>query len=107
MALSDASREIIARTQFFQELRITPLMIPVVLSDNQSALDIAENPKNYQRAKHIDIRYHFIRHALRNNQLSIDYIPSTHQPADVLTKALGPQIHHQLVSLMGLKNKDV
>ena len=107
MALSDASREIIAQTQFFQELHITLLMIPVVLSDNQSALHIAENPTNYQRAKHIDIRYHFIRHALRNNQLSIDYIPSTHQPADVLTKALGPQIRHQLVSLMGLKNKGV
>jgi len=67
-------------------------MIPVILSDNQSALDIAENPKNYQRAKHIDIRYHFIRHALRNNQLSIDYIPSTHQPADVLTKANTPPV---------------
>src|SRR5437762_13068774 len=63
MALSDASREALARKQFSQELRVPSSSTPItILSDNQSALKIAENPANYRRAKHIDIRYHAIRH---------------------------------------------
>jgi hypothetical protein len=80
IALSDASREAIARNQQFQELKIPSSSAPVtVLSDNQSALDIAENPANYRKAKHIDIRYHAIRHYLRAGKINVDYIPSEAQ----------------------------
>ena len=58
----------------------------MILSDNQGALNIVEDPTNYQRAKHIDIRCHFVQHALQYSQISIDYIPSSENPADVLTK---------------------
>jgi len=101
MALSDASREAIARMQQLSELRcdIPP---PTLLSDNQGALDIAENPTNFQRAKHIDIRFHFIRHALLNDSISIHYIPTSDNPADALTKALPPLKHQRCVQQMGL-----
>src|SRR5438552_11746132 len=60
VALSDASREALARKQFSQELKVRSSSSPItILSDNQSALEIAENPANYCKAKHIDIRYHF------------------------------------------------
>ena len=101
MALSDAAREAIARTQLFQEL-LLKLPPPLILSDNQGALDISEDPTNYQRAKHIDIRYHFIRHALHSDQISIDYIPSTENPADILTKALEPVKHQRCIELMNI-----
>ena len=52
MALSDASREALARKQFSQELRVPSSSTPItILSDNQSALEIAENPANYRKAK--------------------------------------------------------
>jgi hypothetical protein len=103
MALSDASREAIARTNLYDELNLALTQPPLLLSDNQGALTIAENPTNYQRAKHIDLRYHFIRHVLENNQISIDYIPTEKQPADLLTKALGPLKHQRCLDLMGLR----
>jgi hypothetical protein len=65
MALSDTSREAIARFHLLEEHQLKP-HTPLIASDNQGALTIAENPTNYQRAKHIDLRYHFIRHALEN-----------------------------------------
>jgi hypothetical protein len=101
MALSDASKEALARMQQLSELRclIPP---PTLLSDNQGALDIAENPTKFQRAKHIDIRFHFIRHTLLNNNITINYIPSSDNPADVLTKALEPVKHQRCVEQMGL-----
>ena len=105
MSLLDASREAIARKQFFQELKVQSSSTPVaILSDNQSALEITENPANYRWAKHIDISYHAIRHYLRNGQIMIDYIPTNAQAADILMKALGPLKHQRCMELMGLRN---
>jgi hypothetical protein len=103
MALSDASREAIARFHLLEELQLK-VRTPLLASDNQGALTIAENPTNYQRAKHIDLRYHFIRHALERGQVHIEYVPTSHQAADILTKALGPQKHQHAVGMVGLFN---
>jgi hypothetical protein len=53
IAISDASREAIARSQLYGELllKVPP---PLIFSDNQGALDISEDPTKHQRAKHID-----------------------------------------------------
>src|SRR5438046_10585547 len=105
MALSDASREALARKQFGQALHVpSSSSLVTILSDNQSALEIAENPANYRRAKRIDIRYHAIRHYLRNDLITVDYIPSNAQAADILTKALGRLKQHECVELLGLWN---
>ena len=117
MSLSDASREAITRTYLFKELnllQLTPQNIglkllsapPILFCDNQGALTIAENPTNYQRSKHIDLRYHYIRHVLERGQVSIDYVSTDKPPADILTKALGPLKHQRCVDLMGLQYVD-
>jgi len=33
----------------------------VIRVDNKSAIELAKNPVNHERSKHIDVRYHFIR----------------------------------------------
>src|SRR5436190_20983296 len=105
MALSDASREALARKQFGQELRVRSSSSPImILSDNQSALDIVENPANYRKAKHIDIHYHAICHYLRNDLITVDYVPTNAQAADICTKTLGPLKHYQCTKLLGLRN---
>ncbi|TMC17118.1 MAG: hypothetical protein E6J34_19075 [Chloroflexi bacterium] len=105
MALSDAAREALARKQFFHELRLPSGEKPVtLLSDSQSALDISENPAKYRQAKHIDIRYHAIRHYIHDGKIEVDYIPSESQPADLFTKALGPTKHQQFCHTIGLRN---
>src|SRR5436305_11584855 len=78
------------------------LSTPILFSDNQGALTIAQNPTNYQRAKHIDIRYHFIRQAVQNNKIRIEFVPSNQQLADILTKSLGPLQHHRCGHLLRL-----
>ena len=108
MAISDASREAIARTQFYTDLDIFPSSPPLILSDSQSALALTGDTTSYQRAKHIDIRYHIIHDVIAKEQITVDYIPTADQPADqpadVLTKALGPQLHQRCVERMGLRS---
>jgi hypothetical protein len=58
-------------------------------SDNQSAIALAKNPVSRGHAKHIDIRHHFVRKAIQNKVIWVQYISITEMIADSLTKALG------------------
>ena len=71
-------------------------------TDNQGAIALAKNPVHHTRAKHIDIRYHFIRDAVSDNIIWLQYVPTEEMTADSLTKALGKQKHDRCLSLMGM-----
>ncbi|CAN0299130.1 unnamed protein product [Ectocarpus fasciculatus] len=59
-----------------------------VLEDNQGAIALIENPLSSARSKHIDVRYHFIRGLFRSKAITVEYVPTAKQHADLLTKAL-------------------
>jgi hypothetical protein len=40
-----------------------PLRRVIVLENNQSAQALAQGKKTHGRTKHIDVRYHYIRHS--------------------------------------------
>ena len=95
----------LARKQFGQELKVYSSSSPItILSDNQSALNIAENPVNYCKAKYIDIQYHAIHYYLQNELITVDYMSTNEQAADIFTKPLGPLQHNQCMKLLGLRN---
>ena len=60
-----------------------------LLVDNKSAISLAKNPVFHDRSKHIEIRYHFIRECVEQGRVFIDYVRTSEQLADALTKALG------------------
>jgi hypothetical protein len=42
----------------------------IIYIDNNSAMDLAKNPKHHGRTKHIDVKYHFIREAIERGQIA-------------------------------------
>lgn len=58
------------------------------LNDNQSARKLASNTAVHNRAKHIDIRLHFICEATNNDVIMHEYLSTDLTTADVLTKIL-------------------
>ena len=59
-----------------------------ILEDNQSSIAIAKNPQFHGRAKHIDIKHHFIRDQVSIGSIELQYCPTNEMLADVLTKGL-------------------
>jgi hypothetical protein len=73
-----------------------------LFSDNQSAIALAKNPVSHARAKHIDLRHHFVREAIQDKVIWVQYIPTTEMTADSLTKALGREKHEKCTARMGM-----
>ena len=53
---------------------------------NQGAINLAKNPLNRQRSKHIDIKYHFVRSEIQSGNVKLQYIPTNSNVADIFTK---------------------
>jgi hypothetical protein len=59
-----------------------------LLCDNESVVQIANNPVQHSRTKHIDIRHHFLRDHVAKNDISLECVRSENQLADIFTKPL-------------------
>ncbi len=70
--------------------------IPILHCDNQSAIALAQNDVNHSRSKHIDLRHHFIRDEITAGRISLKWVSSQDQVADILTKTLLPRIFLRL-----------
>jgi hypothetical protein len=60
----------------------------IINRDNISAINISKNLVQHSRTKHIDIRHHFLRDLMESEVVSLFFIPTNNQLADVLTKPL-------------------
>ena len=53
-----------------------------------SCIKISENPVFHDRSKHIEIRYHFIHDYVQRGAMTLQYISTNEQVADILTNSL-------------------
>ena len=70
MGLSAATQEATRLKRLLKEFKIYPEETVLIHQDNQGAIALAKNPVFHQRAKHIDIRYHFVREMIETKQLT-------------------------------------
>ena len=66
----------------------------LLLGDNKSVVDNCTLPSSTLKKKHNAIAYHRIREAVAANVIKLGHIPSKENIADMLTKALGTNLHY-------------
>ncbi|GKC11158.1 hypothetical protein Tco_1007940 [Tanacetum coccineum] len=56
--------------------------------DNKSAIALCYNNVQHSRAKHIDVRYHFIKEQVENGKVELYFVWTEYELADIFTKPL-------------------
>jgi len=105
MALSEASKEGVYLRHFLSDLGFESLTQVCIKCDNNGARKLAENPVFHGRSKHIDVRHHFVREVLKNEELVIEYASTNEMAADILTKGVSKQKHMKCLELLGILKK--
>ena len=73
-----------------------------IMCDNTSAINLSKNPVLHSRTKHIEIRHHFLRDHVQKGDITLEFISTNHQIADILTKPLALERFASLRRGLGL-----
>ena len=73
-----------------------------IYTDSQSALAVARNPVFHARTKHIEVHYHYVRERLSAGEISLVYVPTQDNLADLFTKALSREKFEAFRKALGL-----
>lgn len=96
ISLCSAAKEGIWLSSLLGELGIRTAPF-TIYEDNLPCIRIAEEPREHQRSKHIDIKYMFLRELIHEKKLKLEYVPSNEQLADLFTKPLGRQLFERML----------
>uniref|UniRef100_A0A2N9F135 CCHC-type domain-containing protein n=1 Tax=Fagus sylvatica TaxID=28930 RepID=A0A2N9F135_FAGSY len=105
VACSAAVQEAVWLRRFLQRLGVTAHAEDAVLlySDSTSALAYAKDPKYHGKAKHIELRYHYIRDMVSQGEVILQHISTGSMVADPLTKPIARDLFFSHTKSMGLR----
>ena len=70
--------------------------------DNTSTINISKNPIQQSRTKHIEIRHHFIRDHIKNEDIILEFVSTEDQLVDIFMKPLNGDRFEQIRGELGL-----
>lgn len=103
MALASAAQEAVWMRQLLTDLKVNQTGPTLMFEDNQSAICMAKNPQFHGRAKHIDIKYHFVREQIASGVIDLKYCKTEDMVADIFTKGLSEAKFTKLRQMAGVK----
>ncbi|GJQ91923.1 retrovirus-related pol polyprotein from transposon TNT 1-94 [Tanacetum coccineum] len=72
--------------------------------DNKSVIALCCNNVQHSRAKHIDVRYHFIKEQVENGIVELYFVWTEYQLADIFTKPLPRERFNFLIEKLGMRS---
>jgi hypothetical protein len=102
VAAATAACQAVWLRRLLKELTGKESQPPALLVDNQPAIALAKNPVLHDRSKHIDVKFHFLRDCVDGGQITIEFVDTGRQLADILTKSLGRLRFVELRKMIGM-----
>ena len=82
--------------QMLSDLGFEQKKATVIMEDNQACIALSQDSVFRKRTRHFGVRFHYIREMVEKRVVMLQYIPTTDQLADILTKPLH-RIRHALL----------
>ena len=90
--------------QVLQDLRIEYETSMDLHCDNKAAIEIAHNPVQHDRTKHVEVDRHFIKENLDRKIIQFPFVRSEDPLADILTKAVSEREFYDTIDKLGMIN---
>ena len=101
-AVSAAGREAKWIISILEEIGFGDVRPMTLYTDSMPAIQLAQNAQFHARSKHIEISMHWIREAIHNGDIDLQYVPTEANPADLLTKPIAKARFKQLTTKIGI-----
>lgn len=91
-SIADVTKEIMwIKTLIRNFFKISFSIPTTIFEDNQGEIELANNQSSHStfKTKHMEIRLHFVKQEIENQNINLKYIKSEDMLADSLTKPLG------------------
>ncbi|KAL0410959.1 UNVERIFIED_CONTAM: Retrovirus-related Pol polyprotein from transposon TNT 1-94 [Sesamum latifolium] len=88
IAAMNAACEAVCLRRILKDMKFEQRGPTTIFCENMSAIAMAKNLVFHARSKHIELRHHFFRELVNEGEISIKFINTNDQPADILTKAV-------------------
>ncbi|XP_076951121.1 uncharacterized protein LOC143624310 [Bidens hawaiensis] len=75
-----------------------------IMCDNKAAIQISENPVQYDCTKHIEIDQNIIKEKLEAGTIELPFVRSEDQLADILTKTVNGRVFSHCLSKLSIGN---
>ena len=102
IAAAHATKEVMWLRTFMGEIAAFPTVTTTIHCDNQSTIALSKDGQYHMWTKHINIRFHFIRKAIKDGMILLTYCPTQIMTADLLTKPLNCTKTEEHVRGLGL-----
>ena len=79
----------------------------IIYYDNESTIQICNDPVQRQQIKHIEMHMHYIRHLLHDGTIHLLFCASSEQVADIFTKVFFEKTFSNIKSLLGIADHTV
>ena len=99
-ALSEGAKDLVYFRKLLAGLGTSPTGPSPCATDNQGARDLSYNPEHHKRSKHIARRHFYIRDMVEAMELTVPFVRTDDNIADMLTKQLTSTRFHTLRALM-------
>jgi hypothetical protein len=101
MAIAEACRESAWLKDLYVELCGDDSCVNL-FCDSQSAIYFTKDQMFYERSKHIDVKYHYVRDVVAQGKLKVCKISTHNNPADMMTKLVSVAKFELCLSLVGI-----
>ncbi|KAJ0829337.1 putative RNA-directed DNA polymerase [Helianthus annuus] len=88
ISATSAACQCIWLSRILEDLGIKQENATTIWCDSQSAINLSRNPVTHSKAKHIELKYHFIRDMVNQEKVILRFCNTREQIADCMTKAL-------------------
>jgi hypothetical protein len=88
IAACSVAKEAMWLRQLLNKIGYAQDKLTLILGDNQGAIALVKLQSHHKKAKHIDVRYHYICKQHKAGLIKMDYVCTHNNIADIFTKPL-------------------